>query len=152
MKGEKMTKITSFDLTPFYRNTVGIDRLFDRITSQIDAAATGGNYPPYDIVKTGDDTYEIRVAAAGFRQGEIDVEFHEGRLTIHGNKNSEDREETEYLHHGISSRAFTRTFTLADYVEVKGAVMQDGILTVQLERIVPETMKPKSIAVTYTNS
>ena len=147
-----MTKITSFDLTPFYRNTVGIDRLFDRITAQIDAAATGGNYPPYDIVKTGDDTYEIRIAAAGFRQGEINVEFHEGRLTIHGNKNVEDREEPEYLHHGISNRSFTRTFTLADYVEVKGAVMLDGILTVQLERIVPETQKPKSIAITYANS
>ena len=71
-----MTKITSFDLTPFYRNTVGIDRLFDRITSQIDAAA-GGNYPPYDIVRVSDDRYEIRIAAAGFRQGEIDIEFHE---------------------------------------------------------------------------
>jgi molecular chaperone IbpA len=147
-----MTKITSFDLSPFYRNTVGIDRLFDRITSQIDTASSGGNYPPYDIVKTGEDSYEIRVAAAGFREGEINVEFHEGRLTIHGNKHIEDREEAEYLHHGISNRSFVRTFALADYVEVKGAVMQDGILTVQLERIVPETLKPKSIAITYTKS
>ena len=144
-----MTKITSFDLTPFYRNTVGIDRLFDRITNQIDAAATG-NYPPYDIVKTGDDTYEIRVAAAGFRQGEIDVEFHEGRLTIQGSKAPTEKAEIEYLHHGISNRSFVRTFTLADYVEVQEAVMQDGILTVKLKREVPESQKPKSIAITYT--
>jgi molecular chaperone IbpA len=144
-----MTKITSFDLTPFYRNTVGIDRLFDRITAQIDAAATG-NYPPYDILRTGDDQYEIRVAAAGFSQGEIDVEFHEGRLTIRGqHAHTEDENTVQYLHHGISARTFVRSFTLADYVEVKGAVMKDGILTVQLERVIPESQKPKSIAITY---
>ena len=73
-----MTKITSFDLTPFYRNTVGIDSLFDRITRNIDTAANTGNYPPYDIVKTGEETYEIRVAAAGFRQDEIEVEIADG--------------------------------------------------------------------------
>ena len=143
-----MTKITSFDLTPFYRNTVGIDRLFDRITSQIDAAA-GGNYPPYDIVKTGDDTYEIRVAAAGFRQDEIEVEFHEGTLKIQGSHGDEVRPEVEYLHHGISNRSFIRTFSLADYVEVREAVMKDGVLTVKLERLVPESQKPKKIAISY---
>jgi len=147
-----MTKITSFDLTPFYRNTVGIDRLFDRITSQIDAAAnSSGNYPPYDIVKTDEDQYEIRVAAAGFRQGDIQVEFHEGRLTIHG-QGSAASESLEYLHHGISNRNFTRVFTLADYVEVRGAVMQDGILTVRLERIIPESQKPKTISIEYKNT
>lgn len=143
-----MTKITSFDLTPFYRNTVGIDRLFDRITSQIDAASAT-NYPPYDIVRTGEDRYEIRVAAAGFRQGEIDVEFHEGRLTVQGRQTNEPREEVEYLHHGISHRSWMRQWTLADYVEVKSAVMQDGILTIKLERIIPESQKPKKIAITY---
>jgi molecular chaperone IbpA len=141
-----MTKITSFDLTPFYRNSVGIDRLFDRITSQIDAASS--NYPPYDIVRLGDDEYEIRIAAAGFRQGDIEVEFHEGRLIIHGN-NSGVSEGVEYLHHGISNRSFTRSFALADYVEVKSAVMRDGILTVRLERIVPDSLKPKKIEISY---
>lgn len=143
-----MTKITSFDLTPFYRNTVGIDRLFDRITSQLDAAATG-NYPPYDIVRTGDDNYEIRVAAAGFRQDEIEVEFHEGQLKISGAHNDEVAPEVDYLHHGISNRSFLRTFSLADYVEVLEAVMKDGILTVKLERKVPESQKPKKIAISY---
>ena len=143
-----MTKITSFDLTPFYRNTVGIDRLFDRITSQIDAAAQG-NYPPYDIVVTGENTYEIRVAAAGFRQDEIDVEFHEGRLTVKGEHNDEFHATVDYLHHGISNRSWVRQYTLADYVEVKEAVMKDGILTIKLERIVPDAMKPKKIAISY---
>lgn len=144
-----MTKITSFDLTPFYRNSVGIDRLFDRITRQIDTAATG-NYPPYDIVVTGDITYEIRVAAAGFRQEEIDVEFHEGQLTVTGTR--EMAPEHEYLHHGISNRNWVRSWTLADYVEVKEALMKDGILTIKLERIVPEAMKPKKIAVNSQSS
>ena len=146
-----MTKITSFDLTPFYRNTVGIDRLFDRITSQIDAAASG-NYPPYDIIRTGDDQYEIRVAAAGFRQGEIEVQFHEGRLTITGNHNDAAMTELEYLHHGISNRTWVRQFALADYVEVKSANMVDGILTVVLQRIVPEALKPKKIEISYEPS
>ena len=152
-KGEDiMTKITAFDLSPFYRNTVGMDRLFDRITSQIDAAASSGNYPPYDIVKIADDTYEIRVAAAGFRQGEIDVEFHEGRLTITGTRDTSAVPEVEYLHHGISHRNWHREFTLADYVEVKSAVMIDGVLTVRLERQLPEAMKPRKIAIEYNKA
>jgi molecular chaperone IbpA len=144
-----MTKITSFDLTPFYRNTVGIDSLFDRITRNIDLAANTGNYPPYDIVKTGEETYEIRVAAAGFRQHEIEVEIADGTLRISGSHSDEARPEVEYLHHGISNRGFLRTFQLSDYVEVRDAVMKDGILTVGLERIVPETLRPKKISVSY---
>jgi molecular chaperone IbpA len=145
-----MTKITSFDLIPLYRNTVGMDRLFDRIVNQIDAAASAGNYPPYDIIRVSDDRYEIRVAAAGFRQGEIEVEFHEGRLTITGTHDAEMQPELDYLHHGISNRGWTRQFTLADYVEVKSATMTDGILTVQLERQVPESLKPKKIEISYS--
>lgn len=146
-----MTKITSFDLTPFYRSTVGIDSLFDRITRNIDMAANAGNYPPYNIVKTGDETYEIQVAAAGFRPEEIDVEVKDGQLVIQGGqyRNVDADTVTEYLHHGISNRSFVRTFQLSDYVEVREAVMKDGILTVKLERIVPEAMKPKKIAITY---
>lgn len=143
-----MTKITSLDLTPFYRNTIGMDRLFDRIVNQFDHAAQT-NYPPYDIVKTGEDSYEIRVAVAGFGQGEVDVTFHEGQLVITGEKHTE--ENVNYLHHGISARKFTRSFQLAEYVEVKSAIAQDGILTVCLERIVPDTAKPKTIAITYTS-
>ena len=147
-----MTRITTADLAPFYRNTIGIDRLFDRITNQLDIAAGAGNYPPYDIIKIADDRYEIRVAAAGFTQGEIDVEFHEGRLTVQGRKADTARPEVEYLHHGISNRAWSRIWALADYVEVKSAIMADGILTIRLEHIVPEAMKPKKIEITYQNT
>ena len=146
-----MTKITSFDLTPFYRNTVGIDSLFDRITRNIDMAANAGNYPPYDIVKTGDETYEIRLAVAGFTLSEIDIEVKDGQLVVQGSHNSdvEINNVVEYLHHGISNRSFIRTFQLSDYVEVHDAIMKDGILTVKLERVIPEAMKPKKIAITY---
>jgi len=145
-----MTKIQTFDLTPFYRSTVGIDNLFDRITRNIDMAANTGNYPPYNIVKTGEETYEIQIAAAGFRQDEIDVEVKDGQLLVQGNQTAELRPEVEYLHHGISNRGFLRTFQLSDYVEVREAVMKDGILTVRLERVVPEAMKPKKIAIQYS--
>ena len=146
-----MTKITSFDLTPFYRNSVGVDSLFNRIVNQLDTAATSGNYPPYDIVKVKDDHYEIRIAAAGFLKGEIEVKYHEGMLTVLGRRSSDANPEVEYLHHGISNRDWARTFALADYVEVKDAVMQDGILNVKLERMIPESQKPKQIAITYAN-
>jgi len=143
-----MTKITSFDLTPFYRNTVGIDSLFDRITRNIDMAANAGNYPPYDIVKTGEETYEIRLAVAGFTLSDIDIEVKDGQLIVQGTGLGVP-EGVDYLHHGISSRGFIRTFILEDYVEVRDAVMKDGILTVKLERIIPEAMKPKKIAISY---
>jgi molecular chaperone IbpA len=143
-----MTKLTTLDLTPFYRNSIGIDRLFDRIVNQIDSAAST-NYPPYDIVRTGDETYEIRVAVAGFVQADIDVEFNNGTLIVKGEKATEEGAEVEYLHHGISGRSFIRTFSVAEYVEVKDAVLADGILTVKLERLVPESQKPKKIAVSY---
>jgi molecular chaperone IbpA len=145
-----MTKITHLDLTPFYRNSIGVDRLFDRILTQFDTATQVGNYPPHDVVKTGDETYEIRLAVAGFAQGEIEVTFHNGELTIVGEKNREDETGSEFLHRGISSRKFTRSFTLADHVEIKSAIAQDGILNIKLERLVPEEARPKSIAITYS--
>jgi len=143
-----MTKITSLDLSPFYRNTIGMDRVFDRVMNQLDATGSTGNYPPYNIVRVDEDRYEIQVAVAGFEKDEIEVEFHEGHLSITGRQENKEIE-TEYLHHGISSRDFVRSFTLAEYVEVNDAVIENGILTVSLERIVPETMKPKTIAITH---
>jgi molecular chaperone IbpA len=108
------------------------------------------NYPPYNIVKTGENTFEVQVAIAGFAPGEVDVGVQEGNLVITGEKNNTDLPEGyEYTHHGISARKFIRTFSLSEYVEVIDAVSKDGILTVRLERIVPEIVKPKSIAITY---
>jgi molecular chaperone IbpA len=145
-----MTKITSFDLTPFYRNAIGVDRLFDRITQQIDHAA-GTNYPPYNIVETGENTYEVQVAVAGFTQGEIEIFVKNGELNITGEKIETLTEGHIYRHQGIGARKFIRTFSLGDYVEVKSATSKDGILTVKLERIIPESAKPKTIAITYEN-
>jgi molecular chaperone IbpA len=146
-----MTKITTLDLNPFYRNSVGVDRLFDRLMGQIDSGSNQ-NYPPYNIVKTGDNSYEIQVAVAGFTQGEVTVSVNEGNLVITGEKILTDLPEGHvYEHQGISARRFLRTFTLADYVEVTSAASRDGILVVKLERQVPEAMKPKTIAIAYEN-
>ena len=145
-----MTKITTLDLSPFYRNSIGVDKLFDRLMGQIDAGGTAQNYPPYNIITTGENTYIIQVAVAGFTQGEVQVEVKEGQLIITGEKDTSDTTEMwHYEHQGISARRFIRTFTLADYVEVTSAISKDGILTVKLERQVPEAMKPKTIAISY---
>jgi molecular chaperone IbpA len=146
-----MTRLTSLDLSPFYRSSIGVDRLFDRLINQIDTT-TSTNYPPYNIVKTGENTFEVQVAVAGFSQGEIEVSVKDGNLIITGEKlGTELPEGHEYTHQGISARRFVRSFSLADYVEVESAIAKDGILTVRLERHIPEAMKPKTIAITYTN-
>lgn len=144
-----MTRLTTLDLTPFYRSAIGVDHLFDRIVGQLDAA-TNNNYPPYNILKTGDNTYEVQVAVAGFKQGEVNVEVKEGTLIVTGEKiDTELPEGYKYEHQGISSRRFIRTFSLADYVEVRSATSKDGILTVALERIIPDALQPKTIAISY---
>lgn len=147
-------EIRTVDLPAFvnqiHRQTIGFDQMFQQLNRTFANSRTE-NYPPYDIVKTGDETYEIRLAVAGFRQGDIDVTLHNGELIVTGEQKSIVNADVEYLHHGISSRKFTRSFPLADYVEVRSAIAQDGILTVQLERVVPESAKPKSIAITYTS-
>jgi molecular chaperone IbpA len=142
------TRLTTLDLNPFYRNTVGVDRLIDRLLNQVDT--TSNNYPPYNILKTGDNTYKIEVAVAGFSQGEVTVNVNEGNLVITGEKDTTELTEgVTYEYQGISARRFIRTFTLAEYVEVTDAVSKDGILTISLERQLPEAMKPKTIAITY---
>jgi molecular chaperone IbpA len=144
-----MTRITAMDLTPFYRNSLGMDHVFERIINQIDSASTQ-NYPPYNIIKTGEDTVEVQVAVAGFSPGEIEVKVQEDTLVITGEKYATDSATAiEYIHHGISNRRFIRTFPMSEHVEVLGALVKDGILTIKLERIVPEGKKPKSIAITY---
>ena len=146
-----MTRLTTLDLSPFYRNSVGIDRLFDRMIHQIDtAAASTTNYPPYNIVKTGENTYEIQVAVAGFTQGEVTVNVNEGQLIITGEKGDTDLPEGHvYEHQGISAYVMGAIERNADYVEVTDAASKDGILTVTLERQIPEAMKPKTIAIAY---
>ena len=144
-----MTKITSFDLATFYRNAIGVDRLFDRIMNQVEHAAT--NYPPYNIVETGENSYKVQLAVAGFTQGEIEITVKDGELIITGEKTETLPEGHVYRHQGISARKFIRTFSLGDYVEVKDALVKDGILSVKLERIIPDSAKPKTIAINYAS-
>ena len=142
-----MTKITAFDLTPFYRNAIGADRLFDRIVQQIDHAA-GNNYPPYNIRKNDENSYTIELAVAGFGESEIDVTIDGGKLIVKGNveTNTDDAEEN-FLFKGIAARAFTRSFALNDQVEVKDAEIFNGMLKIALERMIPEEKKPTKVAV-----
>lgn len=138
--------IQRLDASPFYRNSVGIDRMFDILNERMDSTATS-NYPPYNILKTGDNTYEIQVAVAGFGETDLDITVQDGQLLVVGDKESDTG--VNYLHQGISNRKFTRKFVLADYVEVKHASVENGILTVQLEREIPEEQKPRSIAIEF---
>ena len=143
-----MTNLTlrSLDIPSIHKFGIGFDSMFDEL-NRIHNQQTQTNYPPYNIVKVSEDNFLIELAVAGFSEGEVDIKLENRVLTIKGTKTSTD---VEYLHKGISNRDFFREFTLAEFVEVASAVQKDGILTINLERIIPEEKKPKSIAITYT--
>ena len=146
----KTLHLRSFDIPAFNKFGIGFENLFDDL-QRVTQTQSSTNYPPHNVIKTGDDTVTIEVAVAGFAEGEIDIALDKRLLTITGNKQRDDDAAHEYLHRGISSRDFKQTFPLAEHVEVKGATIRDGILTVLLEREIPESAKPKSIAITYTS-
>ena len=131
--------------------TVGFDSMFDRFEKMFDEDFLNiptVNYPPYNIVKTGDYTYDIELALAGFNKKDIEVEYADNLLTIKSVKSDEAKAEKDgVIHRGISKRQFTRSFTIADDVEVRGAELKDGLLKVSLERIIPESKKARSIEV-----
>lgn len=135
----------TFDLSPLYRSTVGFDRLF----SLLDQGPEGGTsgYPPYNIERTGDNAYRVSVAVAGFNESELSVVAKENTLTIHGEKNAKEEKRGEVLYQGIAARTFERVFQLADYVQVKGASLENGLLHVDLVREIPETMRPRAIPI-----
>ena len=136
----------TFDLAPLYRSTVGFDRLFSMLdnTAGLDAAP---GYPPYNIERTGDNDYRISVAVAGFGENELSIEAKENTLTIKGEKQVKQDTAAEVLYQGIAGRAFERVFQLADYVQVKGASLENGLLHVDLVREIPEAKKPRQIAI-----
>ncbi|MFG1393513.1 Hsp20 family protein [Xanthobacter agilis] len=137
----------TFDLSPLYRNTVGFDRLFSLLDSVggVDAAPT---YPPYNIERTGENAYRITVAVAGFTGDELGIEVKENTLTLKGEKKaSTEADSAKVLYRGIAARAFERRFQLADHVEVKGAVLENGLLHVDLVRAIPEAKKPRIIPI-----
>jgi molecular chaperone IbpA len=134
----------NLDLAPLWRSTVGFDRFFDLVEDSL--RWTGDdNYPPYNIVKTGDDRYAITLALAGFSPDEIAITAEQNVLTIEGRKAVKD--DQQFLHQGISARPFRRTFSLADYVQVQGAAFENGLLKIELVREIPEAMKPRRIAI-----
>jgi molecular chaperone IbpA len=133
----------TFDLTPLYRSTVGFDRLF----SLMDGVDTAPGYPPYNIERTGENDYRVTVAVAGFGENELSIESKENTLTIKGSKQTTAEQNGEVLYQGIAARAFERVFQLADHVQVKGAVIENGLLHVDLVREIPEAKRPRQIPI-----
>ena len=143
----------TFDFAPLYRSTVGFDRMFSML-DQLGGVDNGAqSYPPYNIERTGENTYRITVAVAGFAEADLSLEAKENTLTIRGEKQAKNSETAgEVLYQGIAARAFERRFQLADYVQVKGASLENGLLHVDLAREIPEAMKPRQIPINGGNN
>ena len=133
----------TFDLAPLYRSTVGFDRLF----SMLDGFEAAPGYPPYNIERTGENDYRITLAVAGFGESELSIESKENTLTVKGEKQVKEENNGEVLYQGIAARAFERAFQLADYVQVTGAQLANGLLHVDLVREIPEAKKPRQIPI-----
>ena len=138
-----------FDLSPLYRSTVGFDSLASMLDQVADFDNEATSYPPYNIERLTENEYRITMAVAGFGKEDVEIEVKENTLSIRGEKKEVDKERT-FLHRGIASRAFERRFQLADHVEVRGADVKDGLLSVDLEREVPERLKPRMIEIGAT--
>ena len=137
------------DFTPLFRSTVG----FDRLVHMLDAANgfETDNYPPYNIEHVAENAYRITMAVAGFAGSDLKIDVSENMLTVKGDK-TPDTAARQYLHRGIANRAFERRFQLADHVEVAGAALTDGVLSLELVRNLPEKLKPRSIAITVDSA
>lgn len=139
-----MNMRTTFDFSPFYRDTVGFDRVFHMLDSAVSQGSQG--YPPYNIEKAGDDTYRIVMAVAGFGEAELNITQKEDELLVTG-KAQPGAEEKQYLYRGIAAREFERRFQLADHVKVVGAGLANGLLTIELRREIPEEKKARAIRI-----
>lgn len=138
---------TAFSLAPLFRHSVGFDRFNDLFESALRNEG-GSSYPPYNVEKHGDDQYRIVVAAAGFQEDDLELQVERGVLTVSGGKRDKGPESSvTYLHQGIAQRAFKLSFRLADHIDVKGASLQNGLLNIDLVRVVPEEAKPKRIPI-----
>jgi len=141
----------NIDLTPLYRSSVGFDRLATLLDTALRSEQASGGYPPYNIEITGENRYEITLAVAGFEESELELHVEKGVLTVRGRK-AESQEERRFLHQGIATRTFERKFNLADHVEVSGAELKNGLLTIRLLREIPEAMKPRRIEINGKSS
>ncbi|TDU25537.1 molecular chaperone IbpA [Panacagrimonas perspica] len=140
--------MNTFSLAPLFRSSIGFDRFNDLFETAMSADAVA--YPPYNVVKKGDDEYRIEIAAAGMTEQELEISVEKDVLTI-ASARREAQNETQYLHRGIAQRAFKLSFRLADYIEVQNAVLSNGLLSVELVRRIPESAKPRRIAVNGSN-
>jgi len=138
--------MNTLDFTPLYRSAIGFDRMANVLDNMARSEAKQASYPPYNIELTGDDTYRITMAVAGFADEEIDIQVESNRLTVAGKK-AQAGEEKEFLYQGIAERGFERRFQLADHVRVKHAQLENGLLHIDLIREVPEAMKPRKIEI-----
>lgn len=143
-----MTRLTTLDLSPLTRASIGFDRLFEQMDRQFTNAANTG-YPPYNIIQLNDDEYMITMAVAGFDLSDLQITKDANNLTIEGTSPRRDDENINYIHRGIASRSFKKQFTVAEYVEVESASLELGMLNVHLKRIVPEEKQPKKIAIKF---
>jgi molecular chaperone IbpA len=140
--------LRSLDIPTIHKFGIGFDRIFDELVNAT-AIQSQTNYPPYNVVKHNEDSFSIEMAVAGFKSGEVEVEVEKNQLVVRGEKSVNLDEKREYLHRGISARSFVRSWILGEHVEVKSAIVEDGVLTIVLERVIPEEDKPKKIAITY---
>lgn len=139
--------MTTFDLSPLFRTSVGFDRLARMLNTE-SRPDQGSSFPPYNIKASGEDQYEITMAVAGFSDADLEITSENNKLIVSGNiQNESDNEEGTYLYRGIATRSFERRFNLADHVRVTGARLDNGLLHIDLEREIPEEMKPRSIAI-----
>jgi molecular chaperone IbpA len=136
----------TYDLTPLFRTSIGFDRMGHMLDAAMQLESKAKSYPPYNIVRAGEDAYRITVAVAGFAEEDLDVTVQENRLTVSG-RGEADAPEVEFLHRGIAGRAFERRFQLADHICVTDARIENGLLHIELVREVPEALKPRSIAI-----
>jgi molecular chaperone IbpA len=139
-----MTQLTRFDPQALSRALVGFDRMFDDMERRF-ASQHSVNYPPYNIAKVSENLYDISIAVTGFEKNEVSVQVEANELTIRGERKHSDTPEPEYLHRGLALRDFERTFTLAEHMKVLKAEIKNGILLIQLEREIPEALKPRVI-------
>jgi molecular chaperone IbpA len=138
----------TYDFSPLYRNFVGFDRMANLIDAASQASANAASYPPYNVARLSEDSYQIELAVAGFSEDSLELVTHENVLTVTGSNTSETaNDDVEYLHRGIAERGFERRFQLADHVIVTGANLVNGLLTVSLKRDVPEALKPRKITI-----
>jgi molecular chaperone IbpA len=133
---------SAYDFGNFRRSSVGLDRLFDML---VNSNFGGENYPPFDLIKVDDNRYRIEVAVAGFGKDDIEITSQQNQLLIRGQKSDENG--NDYVHRGIANRSFERRFALADHIQVRGADLRDGMLSIELVREIPEAMKPRKIEI-----